>query len=330
MLVTVLCASNVSILKRWYNALDDKDRKVYIAKDKGELFDYFNSNKTPITLILENKFNDEENEEFLKLLRRTYTWVKVCVLSYEPNLKEASDFLGLGVKGYGNIYMNQIHFKDMTDSVWNGVFWFYPKFLESFSHVQKDSIDIKPIGYIQTIKSLVIARTDDEEHIVSVGEDVIEDELIMTPYQDSFVEIKLKNSQSIQIDEDSKILLDESVFKVENLSFETTFDEDRCNQILSRLGTSSILPKKNMQKNEPDEPLEDDVKSGKVEKGIEAFYSGKFEEYDIYLSKNLPDFIVIKDKVQRRDGCDLISSSISKCIFLDINKTYHELIKEIG
>lgn len=324
-MVTILCAKNISLLKRWHNALDKEDEKIYIAKDKSELFDYFNSNRTPITLILENKFNDEENEEFLKLLRRTYPWVRVCILSYEPNIKEASDFLGLGVRGYGNVYMGKTHLKEVIKTLWDGNFWFYPKFLESFSHDQKKSKDIKPIGYIQNMNSLVIARTNEEERIVLVDEEIVEDELIMTPYQDSFVEIKLKSGESVRVDEDSKIFLDRSVFEVESLSRKTVFNEDRCNEILSSLGTNSILSKKVIQKVAKDEIVKEDEK-----RGIEAIYSGKFDEYDIYPSKNLSGFIVIKDKIQGRDGSDLISDSVSRCKFLDMDKTYDELIKNIS
>lgn len=324
MVVTVLCASKVSILKRWHKALDSDDTKVYIAKDKSELFDYFNLNRSPITLILESKFNDEKNEEFLKLLRRTYPWIRVCILSYEPTVKEASELLGLGVRGYGNAYMNQIHLKEMVKSIWIGKFWFYPKFLDSFKHEADVEKSIEPIGRIEVIKSLVIARINEEENIILIDEDVFEDEFIMTPYEDSFVGIKLKNEEYLEIGEDSKILLDETTFKMQSLSKRTIFDEDKCNDILSSLGANNILLKKNIQENDASD--KGVLAFNESEDGIEAVYSGNFNEYDIYPSKNLPGFIVIKDRVERRDGSDLISASISKCIFLDTEKTYNELI----
>lgn len=65
------------------------------------------------------------------------------------------------------------------------------------------------------------------------------------------------------------------------------------------------------------------------DEGIVARYSGNFDEYEIIASKNAPGFYLIRDRVQKRDGSDLISDGIDKFIFKDVEKNYQELIGSI-
>lgn len=60
---------------------------------------------------------------------------------------------------------------------------------------------------------------------------------------------------------------------------------------------------------------------------ITAKYSGKYSEYEIKPSKNMPGFYLVKDLIKNRDSSDLINSKIKKIIFSDCIKTFDEIIK---
>lgn len=62
------------------------------------------------------------------------------------------------------------------------------------------------------------------------------------------------------------------------------------------------------------------------ENEIIAKYQGKFIEYSLKPSKNMPGFYLIKDSVANRDSTDLISDKIQKFIFSDCEKTFDELV----
>lgn len=59
---------------------------------------------------------------------------------------------------------------------------------------------------------------------------------------------------------------------------------------------------------------------------VTAKYSGKYSEYEIKPSKNMPGFYLIKDLIKNRDSSDLINSKIKKIIFSDCVKTFDEMI----
>lgn len=63
---------------------------------------------------------------------------------------------------------------------------------------------------------------------------------------------------------------------------------------------------------------------------ISARYSGKYSEYEIKPSKNMPGFYIIKDKVKNRDSSDLINSKIQKIIFSDCVKSFNDIEQSVS
>lgn len=314
----ILYSTKLSLLKHWHKSLEDLKIDVYVTKTKSELFEYFNANKHPTILVMQNDLNDEKNEEFLALLKRTYTWVSVCILSSNPNLKEASECLKLGVRGYGNAYMYSLHVKQMVQNINNNLFWFYPDFLEAFLD-KKVEKNISQIGVVSDIKNLVLANTNEEEHIVIPDEKIYENETFITPYENSFIEFRLANNRLIHISGNDCIYFDKTIYIQDDLSKFCIFDKEKSLEILSFLGEDEdlqrkkIIPKKTIQI---------------TSKEAVAKYNGNFQEYNIKLLKNMTDFLIIEDSVANRDGSDLINNKIDKFIFLDTTKTYEQLLEE--
>ena len=54
----------------------------------------------------------------------------VFVLTNEPNYEEAKYFMGLGVKGYGNSRMLEVHLNDAVDVILNGEAWLPPEYIQ--------------------------------------------------------------------------------------------------------------------------------------------------------------------------------------------------------
>lgn len=56
---------------------------------------------------------------------------KILLLSREPNFIEGREYLALGIKGYANAHMQEVHFNDAVTSIKNGNVWLYPEFIQS-------------------------------------------------------------------------------------------------------------------------------------------------------------------------------------------------------
>lgn len=56
-----------------------------------------------------------------------------------------------------------------------------------------------------------------------------------------------------------------------------------------------------------------------------AVYSGNFSEYSFSVSKTLPGFLIVSDKVENRDSSDLIGENVKILVFKDCQKNVSEL-----
>lgn len=89
-------------------------------------------------LILDREVVKKELEEFLVFMENFSTCKAIFILSSCPNFQEGSYLLSLGVKGYGNIYMQKVHIYDALESIKKGNIWLYPHFIQqmiqNFTH----------------------------------------------------------------------------------------------------------------------------------------------------------------------------------------------------
>ena len=59
-------------------------------------------------------------------------------------------------------------------------------------------------------------------------------------------------------------------------------------------------------------------------------FKGKSSEYEIQRSSFCIDAFVIKDKIEKRDGVDLISSNVKVLEFSDDSFTFEEIFKHLS
>ncbi len=87
------------------------------------LFDEF-------TLLLDlNVIKDNEKYffQYIKLLPKCKA---IFALTCNPNFAEGTHLLSLGIKGYGNLFMEKIKLRDALYVIKNGNIWLYPEFLQ--------------------------------------------------------------------------------------------------------------------------------------------------------------------------------------------------------
>lgn len=311
MVTSIFCASKVSLLRRWYTSL--KSFNTYIAKNKNELLEFLDTYNTPIVLIIESHLFEKDHGAFLEKLRDEFSFVKVCVLSNKPNIKEAQICIKLGVKGYGNSYMYKTHFQDMVNVVWDNKLWFYPDFITTFFPKNTKNHFQNPQATIKNISHLAIIRDEHEERIAEIGDTLKQDETIIAPYKDSHISLDIGDENNIEIEGTDSLYLDESVFVQDSFQEKAIIDKKMANKILDMLGVKPLKSTKN--------------KSIKKDTST-AQYQGYFKEYTISSSKNFKGYFIIKDTITSRDGSDLIDENIQLLVFKDCTKTFQNISSE--
>ena len=67
-------------------------------------------------------------EEFSDIQQR-YKKIKIFVLSQQPSFVEGSPLLQKEARGYGNVYMQKIHFLQALKTIKNDAIWIYPEMM---------------------------------------------------------------------------------------------------------------------------------------------------------------------------------------------------------
>lgn len=312
MATAIFCASKVSLLQHWGEILSDFT--IYIAKNKEELFGFLDTYEKPLVLIIQSNIFNKEDEEFLATLRDQYPHVKVCVLSSKPSIKEGQNFLKLGVKGYGNTYMSKAYLQSMATAIWNNMWWFYPDFVENF--FQKE-IFFSPKKHQATMKSIshmAIIRDSNEERIAQEGEEIKENEILISPYEDSKVLLSFTDD-TIEINGIDTLLLEKSVFGDSGFEKEGVLDKNKIQYILEFLGEENphFAEKKSIFKN----PTAKEVQK--------IYFKGFLNEYKIFKSKALKDHFIVNDTISQRDKGTLIDNTITLLVFKDGEKNVDQI-----
>lgn len=303
-MAVLVCASEDSVSKRWRGMLDELSLPYYDKKSKSEIFDYLNTHKTPTLLMLEAGFID--SEEFLALISRSYPWVKIIMLSSYPCLKEACGYLKHGVRGYGNCFCNFAFIKDAFRMIEDDGYWYYPEFLQAFNGDELE--ETKSIGEIKSVQNLLLIKSHNIEKEALVHDKLyLHDEVILEENSKAVLHVGM---EEIDLNGKKRVMLDLSTFNEKFGLKYCYFSESDRDEILT------FFKNKNSTKRK--------IKDSKNDKLI-ARYTGKRDEYEIFPSKNLNTFFVVKDKIDNRDGSDLIGRGIEKLIFADIEIVYDNL-----
>lgn len=118
-----------SIRQGWLEALE-KEYTIIHCRQCNDCIEELRSSPQS-TLLLHNNSMREDTAKFLKTLHYQFPQANVLLLSDVPTFQEGIAMLRMGVKGYGNSYLNSSHLTHAMNVVSDGNVWLYPQFLET-------------------------------------------------------------------------------------------------------------------------------------------------------------------------------------------------------
>lgn len=139
---TILFTQNNSLYNLWQSyKLDD----VQILTNKSEFFKLLRNTKeciVGIDLSIISEMSATINAIFSENAN-----AKILILSNEPNFNEGKFALALGVKGYANSHMQEIHFKDAIKTIKSDQVWLYPEFIQQMiGQITQNSENLADVG----------------------------------------------------------------------------------------------------------------------------------------------------------------------------------------
>lgn len=117
-----------SILQEWKEALEDQ-YDIITCKNEESCIQALQQNPNS-TLLLHNNSMKSDISKFLKTIHYQFKDANILLLSDVPKFQEGIIMLRMGVKGYGNSYLNSSHLIHAMDVVSDGNVWLYPRFLD--------------------------------------------------------------------------------------------------------------------------------------------------------------------------------------------------------
>lgn len=115
--------NDLNLIDRYNNSLKSFDYK--ITRNKDELLKKIQSND--VVIISNLNFEIESNLELIQDFNKKE--IKIIILDPVPTFDKGKKFIGMGVKAYANIMINDVHLKDVINSVIAGNIWLYPEFI---------------------------------------------------------------------------------------------------------------------------------------------------------------------------------------------------------
>ena len=89
--------------------------------------DLFDINPKNSILILHIDSYSDDMIELVKYLLKDMQNLKIFALTNSVDFLEATNLLQVGVKGYGNVYMHNVHLHQAVDVIMSGNIWIYPE-----------------------------------------------------------------------------------------------------------------------------------------------------------------------------------------------------------
>lgn len=154
--------SNSKELLEYWNGVIVGD-KISSSSDK-ILFGNLKQNKIDIVFL--DVGADLEGAKFLvEEILKAYPNTKIFALSKMPKFEEGRELLAVGVNGYANARMLDIHFKDAIKTINSGNSWLYPEFISQMikvvnkiAPIQEQNLDMKSVltPKEQTVAKLIL------------------------------------------------------------------------------------------------------------------------------------------------------------------------------
>lgn len=115
--------NDLNLIDRYNNSLKNFNYKII---DNTQ----FSLVKSEDIMIISNiNFEKESNLEIIENLNQE--GVRIIILDPVPTFEKGRSFISMGIKAYANMMINDIHLKDVIDSVKDGNIWLYPEFINT-------------------------------------------------------------------------------------------------------------------------------------------------------------------------------------------------------
>lgn len=99
---------------------------------------YIESKKRSVVILVNIEECGENFESFISPLVNQYCYL--MILDSVPNYERGKKLISLGVRGYGNLYMDDIHLKEAINTINDGNIWLYPEFInETVNQMRKEN-----------------------------------------------------------------------------------------------------------------------------------------------------------------------------------------------
>lgn len=119
----IIYSTDINLADRYKNSLEEFDYKII---DNYEDL-YLEANNKSIIILPNIDCNKEENLEFISLLIDLE--FLVIILDSVPSYEKGKKLISLGIKAYGNLMINDLHLKDVIQTVADNNIWLYPEFI---------------------------------------------------------------------------------------------------------------------------------------------------------------------------------------------------------
>lgn len=120
--------SRESIFQGWKEALSG-EYNLLPCHSEDECLEQLNLHPESTLLLHKNSMKNDIGK-FLKILHYQFPNANILLLSDVPKFQEGIAMLQMGVKGYGNSYLNSSHLTHAMDVVSDGNIWLTPQFLD--------------------------------------------------------------------------------------------------------------------------------------------------------------------------------------------------------
>ena len=136
--------NDLNLIDRYNNSLRNFNYKII---DNTQ----FSLVKSEDIMIISNiNFEKESNLEIIENLNQE--GVRIIILDPVPTFEKGRSFISMGIKAYANMMINDIHLKDVIDSVKDGNIWLYPEFINET--VQRMRYETNPNAIDEKLKLL--------------------------------------------------------------------------------------------------------------------------------------------------------------------------------
>ena len=119
----IVFSTNINLIDRYNGFLSDNNYN--IITDYNELI--ICAQKESVVILMSIEECKIDTEHFLNTLIEFNSYI--MILDSVPNYDRGKQLISLGIKGYGNLMMNDEHLKEAINTIIDGNIWLYPEFI---------------------------------------------------------------------------------------------------------------------------------------------------------------------------------------------------------